>query len=148
MLPLIKLDELESLVQLNQALVTIQGKVYNVTDYVNDHPGRPEILLQAVGIDVTQEFEDTGHSANAKDTSNSIVDLNKHHIQETGTPMNEAHKSMQDRDRSMDEDFEGLGGHEEGTNHAALKALQSPPRSAIKRAHKSTGPPKLDTAYP
>lgn len=34
---------------------------------MDDHPGGPEIILDVSGGDATEDFEDTGHSADARD---------------------------------------------------------------------------------
>jgi len=46
--------------------VIIHGKVYNVTKFLDSHPGGADILLDAAGYDATDEFEDTGHSPEAR----------------------------------------------------------------------------------
>ncbi|XWS13440.1 hypothetical protein CRYUN_Cryun36dG0037500 [Craigia yunnanensis] len=45
----------------------INGKVYDVTKFLEDHPGGDEVLLSATGKDATDDFEDVGHSDSAKD---------------------------------------------------------------------------------
>ncbi|KAM0713382.1 hypothetical protein Q7P37_010344 [Cladosporium fusiforme] len=45
--------------------MAIQGKVYNVSEYVRDHPGGAEILLESGGSDATQAYHDVGHSEDA-----------------------------------------------------------------------------------
>ncbi|MFQ6619856.1 hypothetical protein Gotur_001052 [Gossypium turneri] len=44
----------------------ISGKVYDVTQFLEDHPGGDEVLLAASGKDETQDFEDVGHSDDAR----------------------------------------------------------------------------------
>ncbi|GAA0186470.1 oxidoreductase [Lithospermum erythrorhizon] len=44
----------------------IHGKVYDVTKFLEDHPGGDEVLLSATGKDATENFEDIGHSSSAK----------------------------------------------------------------------------------
>ncbi|XP_008793730.1 cytochrome b5-like [Phoenix dactylifera] len=44
----------------------IGGKVYNVTKFLEDHPGGDEVLLSATGKDATDDFEDVGHSTTAR----------------------------------------------------------------------------------
>uniref|UniRef100_A0A7S3PRU8 Cytochrome b5 heme-binding domain-containing protein n=1 Tax=Aplanochytrium stocchinoi TaxID=215587 RepID=A0A7S3PRU8_9STRA len=47
--------------------IIIEDRVYDVTKYLDDHPGGPEIICDVAGKDATEEFEDTGHSAEARD---------------------------------------------------------------------------------
>ncbi|KAI5084318.1 hypothetical protein GOP47_0000487 [Adiantum capillus-veneris] len=44
----------------------IDGKVYDVTKFLDEHPGGDEVLLSATGKDATNDFEDVGHSSSAK----------------------------------------------------------------------------------
>jgi cytochrome b5 len=49
-------------------------KVYNVTNYLDDHPGGAEVLLDVAGQNADEFFEDIGHSKEAR------VELQKHLI--------------------------------------------------------------------
>ena len=55
---------------------TPAGKVYDVTPFMDDHPGGGEIMLSAAGKDGTQDFEDVGHSPHAREL------LKKYYIDE------------------------------------------------------------------
>ncbi|KAG8053801.1 hypothetical protein GUJ93_ZPchr0001g30803 [Zizania palustris] len=44
----------------------IGGKVYNVTKFLEDHPGGDDVLLSSTGKDATDDFEDVGHSTTAR----------------------------------------------------------------------------------
>ncbi|CAL0302765.1 unnamed protein product [Lupinus luteus] len=44
----------------------IDGKVYNVTKFLDDHPGGGDVLLSSTGKDATDDFEDVGHSTGAR----------------------------------------------------------------------------------
>ena len=46
--------------------MSIAGKVYNVSEYLDDHPGGEEVLLDRAGKDATEDFEDVGHSNEAR----------------------------------------------------------------------------------
>ncbi|CAM8989465.1 hypothetical protein QQ045_009218 [Rhodiola kirilowii] len=45
----------------------INGKVYDVTQFLDDHPGGDDPLLQVTGKDASDDFEDVGHSNNARE---------------------------------------------------------------------------------
>ncbi|KAM0940701.1 putative cytochrome b5-like heme/steroid binding domain, cytochrome b5, heme-binding protein [Dioscorea sansibarensis] len=46
--------------------LVIHGKVYDVTNFLDDHPGGDDVLIHASGSgDATQSFEDIGHSSTA-----------------------------------------------------------------------------------
>ncbi|KAL9240119.1 hypothetical protein vseg_014376 [Gypsophila vaccaria] len=44
----------------------IHSKVYDVTKFLEEHPGGDEVLLASTGKDASDDFEDTGHSDSAK----------------------------------------------------------------------------------
>jgi len=44
----------------------IHGKVYDVTGFLVDHPGGPEILTNEAGTDATAKFEEVFHSDDAR----------------------------------------------------------------------------------
>ncbi|GAB4819524.1 hypothetical protein N2152v2_006570 [Parachlorella kessleri] len=44
----------------------IEGKVYNVTNFLDEHPGGYDIVVAAAGKDATESFEEIGHSNAAK----------------------------------------------------------------------------------
>jgi cytochrome-b5 reductase len=47
--------------------------VYDVTKYLEDHPGGAESLIEVAGKDATVTFEDVGHSADARETMESFL---------------------------------------------------------------------------
>lgn len=46
--------------------IVIHGRVYDVTEFMADHPGGPDAIMEYAGKDCSEPFEDTGHSASAK----------------------------------------------------------------------------------
>ena len=42
-------------------------KVYDVTSYLDDHPGGAEVILDVSGKDADEFFEDIGHSNDARE---------------------------------------------------------------------------------
>ncbi|XP_032468088.1 cytochrome b5 type B isoform X4 [Phocoena sinus] len=47
--------------------LVIHGRVYDVTRFLNEHPGGEEVLLEQAGGDATESFEDVGHSSDARE---------------------------------------------------------------------------------
>ncbi|KAL9019425.1 MAG: hypothetical protein Q9185_003317 [Variospora sp. 1 TL-2023] len=47
--------------------LVIHDKVYDVTKFVDEHPGGEEVLLDVGGQDATEAFEDVGHSDEARE---------------------------------------------------------------------------------
>ncbi|KAG5334513.1 CYB5 protein, partial [Acromyrmex charruanus] len=46
--------------------IIIHNNIYNVTSFLNEHPGGEEVLLEQNGQDATEAFEDIGHSTDAR----------------------------------------------------------------------------------
>ncbi|XP_031766913.1 cytochrome b5-like [Galleria mellonella] len=46
--------------------IVIHNDVYDVTSYLGEHPGGEDALLEVAGKDGTQNFEDVGHSEDAR----------------------------------------------------------------------------------
>ena len=47
--------------------LVIHGKVYDVTKFLDEHPGGYDIVVAASGRDGTEDFEEIGHSSAAKE---------------------------------------------------------------------------------
>ncbi|XP_061163586.1 cytochrome b5-like [Saccostrea echinata] len=45
----------------------IHDNVYDVTKFLEEHPGGEEVLLEQAGRDATEAFEDVGHSTDARE---------------------------------------------------------------------------------
>ncbi|CAN4108470.1 unnamed protein product [Withania somnifera] len=60
--------------------LVISGKVYDVTSFLDDHPGGDDVLLTATGKDATDDFEDVGHSDDAREM------MKKYYIGEIDSP--------------------------------------------------------------
>ncbi|RDD37388.1 Cytochrome b5 [Trichoplax sp. H2] len=46
--------------------LVVHNKVYDVTNFMVEHPGGEEILLEMAGKDATIAFEENGHSVDAR----------------------------------------------------------------------------------
>ncbi|KAM0128491.1 hypothetical protein ACHAO1_008955 [Botrytis cinerea] len=53
--------------------LVIHHNVYDVTNYLEDHPGGADSLLEVGGKNSTVAFEDVGHSADARETMESFL---------------------------------------------------------------------------
>ncbi|XP_065044847.1 uncharacterized protein LOC135676985 [Musa acuminata AAA Group] len=54
--------------------LSIHGKVYDVTTFLEDHPGGEDVILHASASgDATQAFDDVGHSSTAASMMESYV---------------------------------------------------------------------------
>ncbi|MEW5300485.1 MAG: hypothetical protein WDW36_003415 [Sanguina aurantia] len=46
--------------------LVVHGLVHDVTDFLEEHPGGYDIILQSTGKDSTQDYDEIGHSNHAK----------------------------------------------------------------------------------
>lgn len=47
--------------------MAIHDRVYDITKFLDQHPGGEEVLLETAGSYATDSFEDVGHSQDARD---------------------------------------------------------------------------------
>lgn len=45
--------------------IVIKDSVYDVTNYIENHPGGPELITEYAGKDCTKFFNEAGHSVDA-----------------------------------------------------------------------------------
>mmetsp|Transcript_45 Transcript_45/g.79 ORF Transcript_45/g.79 Transcript_45/m.79 type:complete len:112 (-) Transcript_45:120-455(-) len=55
-------EELHKHAKQSDCWVCIHGRVYDMTKFLNDHPGGVEVVLQVAGKDATKDWKDVGHS--------------------------------------------------------------------------------------
>ncbi|OAA51885.1 Cytochrome b5 [Metarhizium rileyi] len=53
--------------------VVIHDKIYDCVQFVDEHPGGEEVLLDCAGQDATEAFEDVGHSDEARETLDRLL---------------------------------------------------------------------------
>ncbi|KAK5873975.1 hypothetical protein PBY51_018966 [Eleginops maclovinus] len=51
----------------NDTWLIIHDKVYDITSFLEEHPGGEEVLIEQAGADATESFEDVGHSTDARE---------------------------------------------------------------------------------
>ncbi|KAH9045366.1 cytochrome b5-like heme/steroid binding domain-containing protein [Lactarius pseudohatsudake] len=62
----ISLNDLRQHTTKESIWVLLNGKVYDVTKFIDEHPGGDEVILSEAGKDATEAFEDVGHSDEAR----------------------------------------------------------------------------------
>jgi len=66
-------EELSKHNKIDDLWLAIDRIVYDVTPFMDDHPGGGEIMLQASAKDGTDDFEDVGHSPHARELLKKFV---------------------------------------------------------------------------
>jgi cytochrome b involved in lipid metabolism len=61
------LDDLKAKNSRQGLYVLLHNKVYDVTKFIDEHPGGDEVILAEAGQDATDAFEDVGHSDEARE---------------------------------------------------------------------------------
>ncbi|KAJ1351596.1 hypothetical protein KIN20_007678 [Parelaphostrongylus tenuis] len=53
--------------------IILDGKVYDVSTFLSEHPGGGEAILEFAGKDATASFEDVGHSKDAREMTKDYL---------------------------------------------------------------------------
>nr|XP_003406294.1 cytochrome b5 [Loxodonta africana] len=67
------LDEIKEHNHNKSTWIILHHKVYDVTKFLNEHPGGEEVLREQAGGDATENFEDVGHSTDAREMSKTFI---------------------------------------------------------------------------
>ncbi|XP_053324339.1 cytochrome b5 [Spea bombifrons] len=67
------LDEIQKHNHSKSTWIIIHNKVYDVTKFLEEHPGGEEVLREQAGGDATESFEDIGHSTDARNMSKDFI---------------------------------------------------------------------------
>ena len=74
----------------DEVWTVIHGKVYDVTKFLDEHPGGREIMVENAGLDSTEPFDDVGHSKDAhemlKDYEIGVTEDDDHDKALSGDP--------------------------------------------------------------
>ena len=60
-------EEIEAHNTRDDLWMVIDGKVYDCTSFLDEHPGGEEVMIDCGGIDATGPFDDIGHSEDARE---------------------------------------------------------------------------------
>ncbi|XP_077982190.1 cytochrome b5-like isoform X1 [Glandiceps talaboti] len=63
----ISLEEVEKNYNNQSLWLIIHNKIYDLTKFIEEHPGGEEVLLEQGGHNATESFEDVGHSSDARE---------------------------------------------------------------------------------
>ncbi|KAL9974495.1 hypothetical protein ACROYT_G011533 [Oculina patagonica] len=69
----ITLEEVNKHNAAGSSWLVIHNKVFDVTKFLDEHPGGEEVLLEQAGGDATENFEDVGHSSDARELMESYL---------------------------------------------------------------------------
>jgi len=61
------LEEVNKHISSESCWVIIHDKVYDMSKFLDEHPGGEEVLLEVAGKVATEPFEDVGHSTDARE---------------------------------------------------------------------------------
>ncbi|XP_047014302.1 cytochrome b5 isoform X2 [Ictalurus punctatus] len=83
-----RLSEVEEHNSFKSTWIIINHKVYDVTKFLEEHPGGEEVLREQAGGDATESFEDVGHSTDAREMSKGMMigELHPDDRQKIGKP--------------------------------------------------------------
>ncbi|KAF7649548.1 hypothetical protein LDENG_00139580 [Lucifuga dentata] len=68
-----RLAEIEQQNSFKSTWIVIHNQVYDVTKFLEEHPGGEEVLREQAGGDATESFEDVGHSTDAREMAGGMV---------------------------------------------------------------------------
>jgi cytochrome b involved in lipid metabolism len=99
----IELTELKEHSSTKSLWLAIHDQVYDVTKFIEEHPGGEEVLLEQAGGYATEAFEDVGHSTDAREL------MKKYHIGSLSEDSREKSKKK-DKTKTGGSSSEGDGG--------------------------------------
>ncbi len=66
-------DEVSKHCEKDSLWMVYKGKVYDVTKFLEEHPGGEEVITEQAGLDATQAFDEIGHSEDAHDFLKTLL---------------------------------------------------------------------------
>ncbi|XP_043861196.1 cytochrome b5 isoform X1 [Dromiciops gliroides] len=67
------LEEIQKHNHSKSTWLILHYKVYDLTKFLEEHPGGEEVLREQAGGDATENFEDVGHSTDARELSKTYI---------------------------------------------------------------------------
>ncbi len=66
-------DELSRHTSNKDCWIAVHGVVIDITPFLNEHPGGPDVVVTVSGRDCTHEFEDIGHTDSARRAGDKYI---------------------------------------------------------------------------
>lgn len=67
------MDEVKKHNSTDDLWIVYNGQVYDVSTYLDEHPGGEEVIVDCAGEDATEAFNDIGHSDDAHDILKGLL---------------------------------------------------------------------------
>ncbi|XP_048364170.1 cytochrome b5 [Sphaerodactylus townsendi] len=67
------LEEIQKNNHSQSTWIILHRRVYDLTKFLEEHPGGEEVLREQAGGDATENFEDVGHSTDARTLSDTFI---------------------------------------------------------------------------
>lgn len=61
------LEEVKKHTREDDCWLVVDGDVFDVTDFLDEHPGGFDIIISNTGKDATEDFDEIGHSKSARE---------------------------------------------------------------------------------
>ena len=103
------MKEISKHARFDDCWTVIDGKVYDISDFMYDHPGGPYILLyRAAGKDASTDFHSQGHTSDAFDQLKKLeIGRIFSHCEDTSDDSNGSNsKSSMDENQVVDDDWQ------------------------------------------
>ncbi|XP_078396184.1 cytochrome b5 [Cetorhinus maximus] len=68
-----RLEELKRHSSGSSAWISIHNKIYDVTTFLEEHPGGEEVLKEQAGGNASEAFDDVGHSTDAREMTKKYL---------------------------------------------------------------------------
>ncbi|KAF1592194.1 UNVERIFIED_CONTAM: Cytochrome b5, partial [Eudyptes robustus] len=78
-----RLEEVQKHNSSQSTWIILHHRIYDVTKFLDEHPGGEEVLREQAGGDATENFEDVGHSTDARTLSETFIVGELHPVRRT-----------------------------------------------------------------
>ncbi|XP_044861358.1 cytochrome b5 isoform X3 [Mauremys mutica] len=68
-----RLEEIQAHNHSQSTWILLHHRIYDLTKFLEEHPGGEEVLREQAGGDATESFEDVGHSTDARTLSETFI---------------------------------------------------------------------------